>query len=154
MTLKISLLGPFDAEAEDAPVAIPSRRSRALDPGSDRILAARSDRTELSTDAPVAVDVWRDGDLPPAPRGPLLENVDLRSDPFEDWRRHQNAMILAWIPVALEAGIGAAAGAGDRDRTVALCDRLLDADPDAEPGAAPRAVMAEAEGVPAAAPGA
>ncbi len=234
MTLKISLLGPFEAMAEDTPVAIPSRRSRALlamlalspsrcvtrdgaaallwpdraeaqaraslrqelstlkralDPGSEAILAARNDRIELCPDAPVAFDVWWEGDLPPAPRGPLLEDVDLRSDPFEDWRRHQNAMILARISAALEAGIGAAAGAGDWDRAMALCDRLLEADPlnetavagkmraalargrkpealalyrdhaerlaadlSAEPGAALRAVMAEAEGVPAAAP--
>ncbi|MGR3322862.1 MAG: BTAD domain-containing putative transcriptional regulator [Pseudooceanicola sp.] len=189
--LRISLLGPFRAEHDGAPLPISSQRAKALlallalspnrvvtregaaaalwpdrdepqaraslrqelsnlrkslGPEAGAFLAVHRDRVELVPGAPVQFDTDWSGGLPDRLAGPLLQDVDLRSDAFEDWRRHQNAALTARFVARLEAETEAAAEAGDWPRALDLADRVAEADPLNEVAVAARMRAALASG--------
>ncbi len=123
-----------------------SALKRALGPMADRVITARADRIELVRDAPVDFDIWRDEALDSDPRGVLLEDVDLNSEPFEDWRRHQQAALEAKRSARAEADISAAIERADWAAVAAAAARLSAIDPLNETAVAARMRAALAQG--------
>ena len=119
---------------------------KALEPLGVDVFEADADRIELVDDAPVTFDVWAEDLAHGALRGALLEDVDLRSDIFEDWRRHQNAAILARQAARTEAALADAEARQDWEDAVRLADRLLQHDPLNEAAVAGKMRVALARG--------
>ncbi len=116
---------------------------KALGPHAG-ILSTTGDRIELG--AGVSFDVWAPGAPPGGPSGGLLEDIDLRSEPFEDWRRHQAAILQARFVTAAEQALARAEAGGDTDAALAQAEILTALDPLNESAVAARMRAALARG--------
>lgn len=143
-----SLLWPDRGEAQ-ARASLRQELSalkKTLEPLGVEVFEADADRIELVEGAPVSFDVWSEDLADGALRGALMEDVDLRFEAFEDWRRHQNAAILARMTARLESALASAEGLQDWDAVTAMADRILRFDPLNEAAVAGKMRVALARG--------